>query len=130
MYDSNTILDKWTQRKIEQNIISDFSKIDPTEYRLKVNVTEPYILGFVQSYTPLWVAKANEDGHEFNSFPMYSGINGYRIDKLGQYEIEINYKPQKWLLIGTFVSVFTIIGLLGYVLFLVFPRLNAALQRY
>ena len=132
LYDSNTILDKWTQRRINQNVISDFSKIDPTKYRLKINVTEPYILGFVQSYTPLWVAKVKEDGQrpsEFNSFPMYSGINGYRIDKSGQYEIEINYKPQKWLLIGTYISISTTIGLLGYILFLVFPRLNAALLK-
>lgn len=132
MYDSNTILDKWTQRRINQNVISDISKIDATKYKLRINATEPYTLGFVQSYSPLWVAKVKEDGQrtfEFNSFPIYSGINGFEIDKLGQYEIEIDYKPQKWLLVGTYISISTVIGLLGYILFLVFPRLKANLQK-
>jgi hypothetical protein len=129
--DSNIMLDEWTQRKINQDVISEFSEIDPTKYTLKINATKPYILGFVQSYSPQWVAKVKEDAQEtseFNSFPMYSGINGFRIDKLGQYEIEVDYKPQKWLLIGTYVSISTVIGLLGFILYLVSPRLNAMLQ--
>ena len=132
LYDSNTILDKWTQRRINPNIISDFSKTDPTKYKLKMNVTEPYILGFVQTYSHLWEASVMEDGQrtsELNPFPMYSGINVFEMDKLGQYEMEINYEPQKWLLIGTYVSVLTIIGMLGYTLFRVSPRLNIALQK-
>lgn len=120
LYNSNIILDNWTQRKLNQNIISNFSKIDPTRYNLEINATEPYVLGFVRSFSPLWVAevKGAETGNsELNSFPLYLGLNGFWVDRLGQYEIQLKYKSQDWLLIGGYLSIISVIVLTAYIIY-------------
>ena len=117
LYDSNIILDKWTQRNLSQSIISYYSKIDPTTYKIGINATEPYVLGYAKSFSPLWVAQVKAEGQdsEANSFPLYHGLNGFWTNITGQYEVEIKYKPQQWLLLGGFISIMTLIVLIGLV---------------
>jgi hypothetical protein len=125
-YSSDITFDNLREPKSKENIISNFSKIDPTKYELDVNASRPYVLGFVEPYSPFWVAEVKE-GHihsQFNSFPIFAGLNGFSIDRLGQYKIEIKYKPQEWLQIGSLVSISTLIGLIAYGIILACPKIK------
>jgi hypothetical protein len=93
--------------------IAEYKKINPTKHQLKIeNATEPYMVSFAESYDPLWVAYASDaaegDSNKvFNvsSIPLYSIINGFYINKTGDYTLTIEYQPQKWFMEGSTVSV-------------------------
>jgi hypothetical protein len=95
-----------------------YQKIDPTLWKVKVNATQPFMLSFAESYDPLWVARV-KDGKtkEYQSIPLYGVINGFWINKTGEYEIEIRYKPQEWFYIGLAISATTFIACIGYILY-------------
>jgi len=96
--------------------ISEYTKVDPTRYIVKItNATKPIFLSFAESYDPLWSAyttniKNNKsERHDYgNSIPLYSTINGFYIDKLGDYTLTIEYKPQLWFIQGGVLSIATI----------------------
>jgi hypothetical protein len=108
--------------------IAEYNKINPTKHELKIkNVTEPFMMSFAESYDPLWVAYASDDGsnksnnsdtisansndtNEFKikSIPLYSIINGFYINKTGDYTLTIEYEPQKWFIESSIVSVLAI----------------------
>ena len=90
---------------------------NPTKYFLKVNAIKPYLLVFEEPYDPLWIAKINYDGGKssvYKSTQVYSLLNGFFINKPGEYEVEIMYMPQDWFQIGTYVSVIGLFVICGY----------------
>jgi hypothetical protein len=99
--------------------ITEYSKIDPTKYTIKIsNATRPYILSFAESYDPLWAAYItdNSSGNSTDmnsSIPLYSIINGFYIDGLGDYSITIEFRPQQWFIQGVMVSIATLVISLG-----------------
>jgi hypothetical protein len=100
--------------------IINYTKIDPTKYKVKVKAKKPFMLSFAESYDPLWEARVYKDGVKVEvakSIPMYSVINGFWIDETGNLEIEIRYKPQDWFVLGLWVSVTTFIGCIGYLFY-------------
>jgi hypothetical protein len=117
-YDLNQITKNWpkTTDKHQANAaileLSPQQQKSPSNHHLEVKATEPYILAFAEAYDPLWVAKVKKhDGTtiaEYKSVPLYNVINGFQIDKTGEYQIEIVYKPQQWLYRGAIVSVSTL----------------------
>jgi hypothetical protein len=113
--------------------LADFKKINPTKYEVKIeNATKPYMLSLVEAYDPLWMAsydaetsgnekldtdKTNElsDGNKHTlipSIPLYSIVNGFYINKTGDYTLTIEYQPQKWFMQGAIISTVTAIALL------------------
>lgn len=100
--------------------IMEYTKIDPTKYKVTVDATEPFMLSFAEGYDPLWEARIYKDGEKVEvvkSIPLYSVINGFWIDETGNLEIEIRYKPQEWFEMGLWVSVTTFIGCIGYLFY-------------
>ncbi|KKR25035.1 MAG: hypothetical protein A3C27_01700 [Candidatus Levybacteria bacterium RIFCSPHIGHO2_02_FULL_39_36] len=99
----------------------DFTRINPTHYRVKVsNATEPYILSFLEGYSPNWRLLSNSkllpDHFRLNAY-----ANGWYVDKQGSYTLDIVFYTQTTFykgLIITFISV-----ILGG-LFLLFPFLK------
>lgn len=84
-----------------------FEKINPTKYKVSIsNLKEPLMLIFSQNYDPLWQLNG------INALPIYSLLNGYQIDKNGNYEL--NYQPQRYVNWGLTIS-----GLTVFVLFIV-----------
>lgn len=93
----------------------EYDKKSPTKYTVKVNATEPFMLSFAEAYDPLWVAKIN--GKEVESTPLYSAINGFWVEDTGEIEISIEYKPQRWFQWGAIVSLISLIGIGGYLVY-------------
>jgi hypothetical protein len=99
--------------------IVDYKKINPTKYVLNIkNATRPYTISFAESYDPLWIAYSdnsntqNDDNHESfktSSIPLYSIVNGFFINKTGDYSLTIEYKAQGWFIQGAIVSLITVI---------------------
>ena len=110
--------------------LSGFRKIDPTKYEVNIkNASEPFIMTLAESYDPLWIAyasKGNETDEDSNngysstfrtsSIPMYSIVNGFYINKTGDYTLTIEYQPQKWFEQGGIVSIISLIAFVGIVL--------------
>lgn len=96
-------------------IKTKFETINQTKYKIKVDgATKPFILTFANIYDPLWTAKI--DGKIIRPIPLYSLSSGFLIDKKGDFEIEIEYQPQKLFIYGVLTTlaglVFCFISLL------------------
>jgi len=105
--------------------IAEYKKINPTKHILNIkNATKPYMISFAESYDPLWIAysdtsnDSNNHNNNINnnfktsSVPLYSVVNGFFINKTGDYRLIIEYQPQKWFIQGGIVSVITVIAIL------------------
>ena len=75
------------------------------------------MLSFAESYDPLWVAYDKNKSIKVNSIPLYSVINGFYINKTGNYELTIEYTPQRYFYVGSIISITTLILLLGYLIY-------------
>jgi len=86
-----------------------YQRINPTHYKVKVTkLTKPATLAFSESYDPLW-----EMGGQ-KSYPLYSLINGFMVNKDGEYDIY--YTPQKYVLPGLLVSGLTLAAIITLLL--------------
>lgn len=80
----------------------DYQQLTGTKYIVTIsNLTKPGMLVFAQNYDNKW--KLNGQ----NPFPLYSFLNGYYIEKDGQYTLE--FEAQKYVLPGLIISSFTIL---------------------
>lgn len=95
--------------------ILSYKEIDPTKYVIHVNSQEPFMLAFTEAYDPLWRAYVNDE--EIKPLPLYSIINGFWINKTGEYDVEIAYKPQEFFYIGATISSVAIIVCIGFLIF-------------
>lgn len=87
-----------------------FQKISPTKYQVTVSqAAAPFSLIFLQRFSPDWklspaVAK--------NHFAAYSFANGWLIDQVGDFQLTLEYAPQKIFYLGGVVSLITFIACL------------------
>jgi len=100
--------------------VINYTEVNPTFWKVKVNATKPFMLSFAEAYDPLWEARVYKNGkliERVRSIPLYSVINGFWIDETGELEIVIRYTPQDWFELGLAVSVTTFIGCIGYLVY-------------
>jgi hypothetical protein len=118
--------------------ISDIKRVSPTKYEISVSAERPFMitldstldnpwLEFVE-YDNLWSAFV--DGREYSSLMVYPSINSFYIDDSGFLDITIEYKPPKWFIQGAIISVITIIGSVGYLLWQEHERVVDYLVRF
>jgi hypothetical protein len=90
--------------------ISEYKKINPTKYIINIrNATKPYILSFAETYDPLWRAHFdNNDNYKVTNVPLYSMVNGFYINKTGDYNLVIEYEPQNWFIQGAIISIISL----------------------
>ena len=116
-------LDKNSDLKSESppTYLEEYTKINPTLYEVKIkNATRPYIMSLVETYDPLWKASYEIDTTQTENpdegmsnvtnegikdpkipnIPLYSIINGFYVNKTGDYNLKIEYQPQKWFTQG------------------------------
>lgn len=87
-------------------ITVSYERKAPTLYKVKVEgLKTPVSLVFSETYDPLWEIKGGS-----GSYPLYSLVNGFKIEKDGTYEIY--FSPQKYVLPGLIVSGATLIFLI------------------
>lgn len=89
----------------------EYEKLNPCEYIVHVkNSTGPFMLVFSESYHPLW--RAFIEGKEIDPIPIYSMINGFYINKTGDFSIKIYFKGQTYAEYGLKISGATLILLI------------------
>lgn len=105
----------------DKNIKIDFLKINPVKYLAKVEAQSPFWLIFSESYHPGWKAyikKGNFTGLLKEHFVANGYANGWYIDHsvasdklsdkdFSQFEILIQYAPQRLFELGVFISIIT-----------------------
>lgn len=83
----------------------NFRELNQTHFKVSVkNAKAPYYLVFSQKYAVGWEASVGEHliGNKFQ--------NVWYVDKTGNYEIDILYKPQDYLNIGFVISIFSLLA--------------------
>jgi hypothetical protein len=88
-----------------------FNFINPTKYKVvfdHVKMGEKLI--FSESFDKNWIFKLNNINMHAQQFE--GRFNSFVIPKDGSYSAEIYYEPQKWVVIGSFISLTTVIVLL------------------
>jgi hypothetical protein len=91
--------------KSSQDLV--YEKISPTLWKATLNISQPSMLVFTESYDPLWTARIN--GEKIRPILLYAVINGFWIEKTGILDITIEYEPQCWFDMGSAISVITLI---------------------
>jgi hypothetical protein len=120
-------------------VISDVKIVSPKKYELAVSAQSPFMITLDRPYDSLWSASVN--GREYSSLMLYQendtgfgrlllgseeeseeeedeepSINGFYIDETGFLDITIEYKPVNWFIQGAIITIISIIGSVGYLL--------------
>jgi len=106
--------------------MSDVNRVSPTEYKISVSAQRPFMITLDRPYDNLWSAFVN--GREYKSLMLYPSINGFFINDSGFLDITIEYKPQKWFIQGATITIITIIGSVGYLLWQKHKRIEDYLE--
>ncbi len=99
-----------------------FRKINPTRYVVEVKgAASPYLLVFSESFNPAWRAYiVDKETGRRERIPdeRHFWVNGYAnswwVDKLGDYEIQVEFWPQRLVYWGAVVSAVTLIASVLY----------------
>jgi hypothetical protein len=76
---------------------------------------KPFLLVFGEAYDALWQARVS-GGKKVDPVPLYSLVNGFPIDRTGDYDVTISYQPQSWFVYGLVISALAyLLGLLYFV---------------
>ncbi|MEM5791675.1 MAG: hypothetical protein QXX96_02595 [Candidatus Aenigmatarchaeota archaeon] len=101
--------------------VLNYSKINPTLWKVRVNASKPFMLSFAESYDPLWEARVYKDGKKVEvakSIQLYGVINGFWINTTGEnLEIVIRYTPQDWFEMGLVISGITFAFCIFYLIY-------------
>lgn len=99
-----------TPSKSTNSPVQEYTYVNPTLWKVKVNATEPFLLSFSESYSSLWEAKIYKDGEMVEAVtpvPLHDTINGFWINQTGQLDVTIEYVPQSWFFYGSVISAAT-----------------------
>ena len=96
--------------------VLNVQRLNPTKILVTVNANHPFVLATTEAFDNYWVANVN--GQQISPTPLYLGFQGYNINKTGQFQITLEYKPQTWFYYAAAISVasaITLLILLAYV---------------
>ncbi len=101
----------------QTNVTSiSYEEINPTQYTVHVNASEPFYLVFSETYDNDWVASIS--GQQIPGqyhFTANGYANGWYINRTGAYTITLEYWPQNLFYIGGAISVTAFILCMVYV---------------
>jgi hypothetical protein len=103
-----------------RDIIKEYSKVNPTLWKVHVNASEPVILAFAEPFDIAWEASVYKGGEKVQvvkSAPLYGSINSFLISESGQLEVVIKYVRQDWFEIGLVISAFTFSFCIFYIFY-------------
>ena len=87
-----------------------YERINPTQYTVHVNTSNPFNLVFSDSFDNGWIASI--DGQQLSDqyhFTANGYANGWYINKTGTYTITLEFTPQKLFYGGAAISIATLI---------------------
>ncbi len=94
---------------LENNLSVVYQKINQTKYKVTVsNLTRPEIVIFSSTYHPGWQLNGQ------SPIPVYGFLNGFRVDKDGEYILE--FEPQRYVELGFAVSLLSVVSLVFYLI--------------
>ena len=99
--------DVFTSKDHQNQTTITYKEIDPTKYIVHVNTTRPFTLIFTESYNPFWIGYS--DDFFIRSTSIYPNINAFYINKTGNYDLIIEFEPQKYVYIGLIITILTIL---------------------
>lgn len=99
------------QINIPKNDVT-YTMVNPTKYNLHFENSSPTWVVFSDHYNKEW--KLNN----LNSYPSYSMINGFWLDKTNEDDLVIEYRPQKIIPLTVILSVLGTMLILGTMFFL------------
>ena len=108
--DTNQTIQQLFEVKERAAKVINYTKINPTLWKVSVNATKPFMLSFAESYDPLWEARVYKNGklvEKVKPVPLYGVINGFWISQTGDLQIVLRYKPQDWFELGLAISAMT-----------------------
>jgi hypothetical protein len=111
----------------QNNTTLNFTTVNPTLYKVKVSTNSPFVLVFDNSYAPMWKAYIN--GKEITPFEINSYANGYFINESGDYELTIEFIPQRYLVIGSLVSIIAAVIIVSIASFITLRTRFKKIQR-
>lgn len=102
---TKNLISNFERSKLKECLASiQFERINSAKYKINIrNVTEPCMLVFSQNYDYFWQLNGK------TPYPLYSFLNGYLIEKDGDYTLE--FKPQTYVAFGEILS-FLSLGIL------------------
>lgn len=113
-YKQGRIVDYKDANVLEDTTEVVYQKINPTKYKVMISsLDRPGFLVFSENFDSLW-KMGNRP-----STPVYSLLNGFRVEKDGEYIVE--YEAQKYVYHGLVISGITLLGL---VTMLILPSLK------
>jgi hypothetical protein len=78
-----------------------FDQINSTKYNIEIKDAEgPFILLFNERYSQFWELSQENKNH----FMIDGYANAWKIDKEGDFELTLEYKPQRLFLLGVWLS--------------------------
>ena len=87
----------------------NYQEINPTQYTVHVNSSQPFYFVFSQSYDSGWVAAINgvqiSDKYHFTA---NGYANGWFINKTGTFTVTLEFKPQNLFYAGAAISITTL----------------------
>lgn len=106
-----------------------YEKVNSVQYKVHVESSEPSFLIFSDSYNPLW--KAYVDNSEVSPVVAYSFVNGFFINKTGDFDLTLYFTGQTYADLGLRVSIITFVVIVAILVTpsKVFERLRKALRK-
>lgn len=96
----------------------NYQKINPAFYKVTVeNANSPFILVFSDTYNYNWEAFIKNQKID-EHFRVNTYANGWNVNNLGDFEIEIKFRPQSWLEVSEIISIISFLVGSTYLLFL------------
>jgi hypothetical protein len=96
----------------EKATLRDYTRVNPTLYKVDANASDPFTLAFVQPYDPAWKATIYKNGKivdtDYHPIPLYGVINAFEIKETGDLEVVLRYMRQDWFEIGLIISAITL----------------------
>jgi len=112
--ENNQTLHEIFQPVVETRIIS-IKRIDSTKYEVKIDTSKPFVLGMADAFDKHWIAYGKGLGR-IDSIPIYGMLNGFYIDKTGNFTVTIEFEPQQWFYTGLAITGLTFAGTLAFLI--------------
>jgi len=101
-----------------------WNKVDESRYAAHVKTDKPFFLIFSEAHHPLW--RAFIDDQEISPIVAYSVVNGFFINKTGEFDVTINFTGQTYADIGLKISAITLVATVIYLV--TYPNLYRKLR--
>ena len=98
-------------------------KTSPMNTVVTVNATEPFVLVTSQVMDNFWVAYAN--GEQIKPTSLYLGLQGFSVNKTGQFDVTIEYEPQVWFYYALAISISAVAVLCAICLYIGRERISS-----